>query len=94
MAWPQRKCKINFFRLEQGSQHRNGVEVCKAAETGRVRKALSASRGVGEFTGLGAVVKCREEGLGVRRCGNRDLLKGYPKRGLQHYFPHGFGVRD
>lgn len=37
----------NSFHLERGSQHGKGDEVCKAAEMDRVRKALSASRGVG-----------------------------------------------
>lgn len=47
LAGPQRKCKISSFHTERGRQHGKGDEACKAAETGRVRRALWASRGVG-----------------------------------------------
>lgn len=90
IAWQghSASAKINSFPSERGSQHGKGGEVCEAAEMGRVRKALSASRGVGIRSGS----SCDMPGgsTGCEAVWEQRPFKGVPEEGVKPLVPTWF----
>lgn len=76
---------FQLLALREGQSARNGGRGVRSRCDGQGEEGAAGSQGCW-------VVKRREEGLGVRPCGNGDLPKGYPPRGPSRPFPH--AVRD